>query len=512
MQSTYLNTPQYAGPAAGLSPAGMDLSGGFGINPLSQPAMPYSGMTQLPSVPKPPFLQPQANSYVQPGNPPMQTTSYVIPGVFGNPPAAQQGLAPQNNDLPGPCQVAPNVCATTQNAYQTASSFPVNTLDPEADIPSPYMVAPWVYLAKPQTPQVPAQPAVQQGWPPQQPAWPPQGMQPSAQQKAPIPQQQPPAQQPPMPQQQQPQQPPPQPPAPPQQPQTPTTPIEESGLTDDVIRMLNKRLNDDKEATRADAAMELFKILDRDPTLSTRSPYNQYVNAFIEKIMKDPSAVVRAPGELALSSGLVKQPSQNTWMKMKEIQEQGTGLSGEGEIISKLLGGFQQGGVLNVGFEPKKGTMTNGPGIHEQVKPKTADGQDVDPLQPDGQQQPNPAPGGGQPQPPTQQSSMPPGQGALGAAQGYAQQPAYPPDPQAGYPPATQPMAPPQADPSQLAANPSAMGQFPQPQGQPPAQQFGQQTGNRFNYLSQSVNPAMTGYNGINPQVGQRLNLQEGYR
>lgn len=417
----------------------------------------------------------------------MQTTSYIIPGVFGNSPAAAQ-----TDYLPTPCEAAPSFCTERPQAYQTASSFPVNTLDPAADLPSPYMAAPWLYLAKPQMPAIPAQAPVMPAQAQQQQQWPPQQVQP----KMPTqqPQQQPPA--PP----QQPQQPAPPPAQPPQQSQekAPTTPLEHGGLTDEIIRSLNKRLNDDNEATRADAAMDLFKILDKDPDLSKLPPYNQYVNAFIEKIMKDPSAVVRAPGELALSSGLVVQPSQGTWQKLKQLEEQGSGLSGEGEIISKLLGGFQQDGSLKLGSPPQKGGMTNGPGIHEDEKRKTTDGQEANPAQQQAQ--------GTQPQ----AGQVPPN--AQGQQPQVGQFPQGAPQPTTGGMPQQPQLQQQAASSSQLMAPVQPMSQGPQgnPYGQP--QQFGQQAGNRFNYLSQAQSPVMSGYGGMNPQVGQKLNIQEGYR
>ncbi len=488
MQSTYINPQQYAGQPAQLA----GVANAPSLFPMnSWPSSLGSGMTQLPKVPQPPYLQPATTAQqALSGNPPMQTTSYIIPGVFGNSPTAAQ-----TDYLPTPCEAAPTLCTEKPQAFQTASSFPVNALDPAADVPSPYMAAPWLYLAKPQTPVIPAQAPVQQPMPAQpQQQWPPQQPQQKmpAQQQTPAPPQQP----------QQPQQPAPPPAQPPQQAQekVPTTPLEHGGLTDEVIRSLNKRLNDDNEATRADAAMDLFKILDKDPELSKLSPYNQYVNAFIEKIMKDPSAVVRAPGELALSSGLVVQPSHGTWQKLKQLEEQGSGLSGEGEIISRLLGGFQQDGSLKLGPAPKKGGMTNGPGIHEDEKRKTADGQEADPNQQQAQGAQAPT---GQVPPNTQGQQPQAGQFPQGATQpaaaGIPQQPQL--QQQAAYPPAQPMMAPVQPMPQGPQGN---------PYGQP--QQFGQQAGNRFNYLSQAQSPVMSGYGGLNPQVGQKLNIQEGYR
>lgn len=402
----------------------------------SQPGL---GMTQLPSMPRPPYLQ-NAGAMTSPvGNDlptpdqllghtvPMRTTTYVIPGVFGNGPAEPA--------LPPPCQAAPSVCVPPQQAYQTAASFPVNSLDPSATVPPPYLLAPWLYGLHPSSVQQASPASVM-----------PRPMQPPAQapMQAAMPKQQPPA----MPPQQPPAMPPQQPPA---ENKGPTTPLDDGALNDHQIRSLNERLNSETEDTRADAAMELFKILDQDPTLSQREPYSRYVNAFMEKILKDPSAVVRSAGELALQTGRVQQPSEGVMSLLNDLSNRPTGLSGESGIISSLLGSIRNQ-TLGQGFDKAPGAMTIDPitrslSAPAQTPPVTAPAA-----------APTEAPGMPAPVPMPQAAAMPPG-----GTSAYA-------------PPATG-------------------------------------TSQQLNYVSPSPSPmALMNSAGQNPALGQRLNLQEGYR
>lgn len=550
MQSALMNPQQYATPLA-PQPA-FD----YRFPAMAQVGLPatayHPGMTQLPNVPQPPYLRPASLSAPQgtmggsfsampdlptpdqllSGNPGMNTTTYVIPGVFGN------RAANPANTLPTPCQAVPSMCAEPQSPYQTANSFPVNMLDPSAEVPSPYMVAPWLYLAKPQMPQVPAY--LQNFQPQAQPQMPMQ--QPPVQQAQPKMPPQPPQQQPPAQPPQQPQQ----PQAPPQQPQTkePTVELPEGTLSDSVIRSLHDRLESDDDDTRADAAMELFKILDKDPGLSTRKPSANYVNAFIEKILKDPSAVVRAPAELALQTGRVQQPSEGIMNQLRQLDSNPGGLSGEGGIVSGLLNAIQNS-TLGSGYDRNPGAMTTAGGAAEEARNKgVQNGQNpatggtpqqggampqAAPGNPQGapaQGQQPPGPMGAEmsgPQAP--QGPMPgglsPQAGEQAAFQNYGQPQGIPAAPQNGMPQASAYGQSP-AGPQNLmqayggqfptgGVNPMAQA-LPQGMGQPvqTPQFFGSPNGSRLNYLSQAQ-PTF-GQPGVNPYTGQRLNIQEGYR
>lgn len=470
--------------------------------PMAPLPLPTQGLgtTQLPHIPQPPFLQ--TPSQISPiggddlptpdqllskdSSPAMTTTSYVIPGVFGTPQA--------NGSQANP-------------AYQTAHSVPLYNLESEADVPSPYMVAPWVYLAKPQHPPVPQQP-LQMAQQPMQP-WPPVQQPAAAQPKMPTPTPPPPPQPYPQAQPQQPPQQPqqPQPPAqqqPPTQPKTPTAPLEGSGLSDSVIRSLNTRLNDDNEDTRADAAMDLFKILDKDPTLAERDPYNKYVNAFMEKIMKDPSPVVRGAGELALQMGRVKNPSPGIKEQIKKLDLNPGNLTGEGSIISTLVGQIERN-ALGANEDHPAGSLTSGltsAQIPGQTTPSTVAAQ-----QPTAAQQvaaPNGVPQTVAPQPEQKTgfwSGLPGGLGNLigSDSQKTAQQAKMP---QQGV------SQPPQAAPGAYAP-PQAVPKV--PQGAAQSMYRPQQNGERLNVMSSQTAPmSQTGMGYASTPGGQRLNIQEG--
>lgn len=396
---------------------------------------PTMGMTELPAMPRPPYLQNTSpmgsaavNNLPTPDQllgrtVPMRTTTYVIPNVFG-PSSA-------NQPLPTPCQAAPSVCAPATPAYRTAASFPVNSLDPSAPVPPPYLLAPWLYGLHPSSVQqaapasmtpTPMQPQNQAPMPPQQPPTPPQ---------------QPPAPQPP----------------PTAENKGPSTPLEDGALNDQQIRSLNERLNSETEDTRADAAMELFKILDQDPTLSHREPYSRYVNAFMEKILKDPSAVVRSAGELALQTGRVQQPSEGVMSLLNDLSKRSTGLSGESGIISSLLGSIRNQ-TLGQGFDKTPGAMT------------------IDPV--------------------TRARS------------------AQTPTPPANVPAATSSEAQALQASAAMPQQSVVAGQSGFPGTYTPAATG---AGQQLNYVSPSPSPlAMMNSAGQNPALGQRLNLQERYR
>ncbi|WP_373533197.1 hypothetical protein [Vampirovibrio sp.] len=511
MQSAFMNPQPYGNPMplalSQYQPLGATSS-------LNAPTMAHPGMTQLPSMPRPLFTQPMS----QPAQafPTLPTPDQFLSansGMSDHPALSASGLNNSLNNgslagigaaLPSPQQLAPGLYQPANAAYQTAASIPVGVIPNLAEVPSPYMVAPWLYLAKPAAPQLPpAAPLYPPMYPPNpaasmQPQQPP--MQAPVQQKGP---QQPPA--PPVPPAPPPQQPPAQPPA--TQPKGPTTPLDDGGLTDTQIQSLNDRLNSDSEDTRADAAMELFKILDKDPTLSTRAPYNQYVNAFMEKIMKDPSAVVRTAGELAMQTGRVKQPSEGLKNQITVLNKNPGGLSGEGGVISSLMGSIKNN-TLGQGFSELPGAMTTIPGSEEAAalqrqatNPAAPAAPGVAPNTPNAAP-PNPYAGTANPNNGPAQPN--PAMGTAPTPTEYGQQPAAAAalptaNPYGGFNPAgAQPAYP----------NPYGMGQA----GMPAA------AGQRLNYLSQAqpqqpeAMMRQQGQPGLPPQAGQRLNIQEGYR
>lgn len=292
-------------------------------------------------------------------------------------------------------------------------------------------------------------------------------------------------------------------------------------MTDAFIRSMNERLNDDNVSTRSDAAMDFVKLLDKDPTLAEREPYSRYVNAFLEKILKDPSNLVRLGGEMALQNGRIKNPTPEVQKRLTELNDAPSKLTGEDDIISGILSEINNRS-LGEGKETKAGAYTtdglanaeqnkgmpnppNGvppagqPGMPNPAQQNAPMPQGAAPAQPGAQ--PPQAQGAAQPQPtPVPSPPMQPGgmQGAQSPMPGYAQ----------GRPQG-QPMPP--AGPAQPMPN-QPMFSNAQPYAYPSASGMAQPgIGSRLNYLSQPA-PAMAGMTGVNPMTGQRLNLQEGFR
>lgn len=216
--------------------------------------------------------------------------------------------------LPPPGSFMPQGGGAASPATPTAQSVPIS--GPLPEIPPPHMAAPYVYYRPPmQRPQ---------------PQYPPM------QQQMQMPQ--PPVQQPP-PQPQPPQQPPQQPPAQQQQqqPQGPTAPLPGVGLDDATIIKLNERLNSESDSIRSDAAIDFFKIVEKNPGLADNPTYKPYVDAFVEKILNDPSPVVRQGALLALELGYVKNPSANTRTRLDVLGKQGSAYGVEGGAIQNIM-------------------------------------------------------------------------------------------------------------------------------------------------------------------------------
>lgn len=238
-------------------------------------------------------------------------------------------MVPQNPNgtLAGPVSLRPS-------QSQAPMSAP-NGIPGTANVPPPHMLAPYVY--KTQTARtVPAWPQASTQnnfynnnypgyyaptyYPPYQYPQYPQPQQPQQPQQ----QQQPPPRQ----NQAQNQ---------PKQPQQPPKPQDTGALTADKIRNLNKRLNDANETVRADAALEVYRILEGNPQLADDPQYKEHVNAFIEKILKDPSAVVRQPGLMAMELGHVKNPGNGVKEVLTKLSEKGGLMSIESDAAQKIL-------------------------------------------------------------------------------------------------------------------------------------------------------------------------------
>lgn len=301
--------------------------------------------------------QPQVSPYgVQAGNagftPPAAGS---LGGAFAPPPAGMS--------MPGVgTAVAPPMMSTPSNAplpmptpqvgaINYASTAPVGGFGALPEIPPPNVVAPNLFNSAPARPPMPiTYPGNYQNNFYNYPAYPGQPsqampQQPALQQPLPPPQQQlppqqPPRQQPPAPPQQQ--QPPVQPPAANAANKPPVTQQLGSGTLDDAkVRNLNTRLNSGSATERSDASMDFFNLLQANPGLADNPQYKPYVDAFMEKILNDPSALVRQAGLLAMETGLLKNPSNNTRQILGNLSK-GNGLyniePGSAQSILSSLG------------------------------------------------------------------------------------------------------------------------------------------------------------------------------
>jgi hypothetical protein len=82
------------------------------------------------------------------------------------------------------------------------------------------------------------------------------------------------------------------------------------GFDDSVIRNLNMRLEDPDWQRRASAANDFSMILGANPNLEKRPAYKPYVDAFMLKLLRDPSAVVHEPALRSMAVGYYRHPTQ----------------------------------------------------------------------------------------------------------------------------------------------------------------------------------------------------------
>jgi hypothetical protein len=388
------------------------------------------GMTQLPNVPRPPFLNTPLNTPT--GGVAWPTASFSPPSALLNnnglnapnafTPATSAGLTPLSGNLP------------SKPSFNTANSLVL------AENPPPQMVAPYLYLRLPRQNSYvlpPSSPAVQA--PPiapqakQLPQAPPPQLPLQPQQQMPPPQL-PPQQAPPQP-----------PPTPPQSKDAPKADIPGEGLDDATIRSLFDQLQPTKdESVRAGATIELLQILQGNPELATDPKYKPYIDAFMQRIMKDKSLLVRGGGETILEMGLIQQPDDKVRGILKDLSKKGNSLTNEGNIASGIES-RADAGTLKPLPETKK--------EKEKEEKEKAEAQEKGAL-PGMQGAPGMPPAGGAIAPDTPPSGPLPASWQTPPA--ALQQPAMPPNPasQAG-----QPLIPPQPPSAPMANLPQAAAQ-----------------------------------------------------
>ena len=277
------------------------------------------------------------------------STNTALPVVTQS---AQQLLIPAqaNPSMPAPtgpalvAQVpAPNATASLQLVPHVIASVP--SMPPM--IAPPEALAPWLYFPPPHGQLPTVLPAVQT----QNTA--PYAVQLPASQTL-TQQAQTPQQSAPQPQQTSPQPtPPPNPAANPlqQQPATPASPEKapppQHKFNNSIVMSLNARLNDPDWEKRANAASDFFMILEADPALGRDPQYKPYVDAFMVKILRDPSSIVRQPAIMAIETESYTTPSPEVIQELQALQESGEGLLGlESQSIDDALMQLQRLGAL----------------------------------------------------------------------------------------------------------------------------------------------------------------------
>jgi hypothetical protein len=110
-----------------------------------------------------------------------------------------------------------------------------------------------------------------------------------------------------------------------------------SVLTDEQVRSLNRQLSDPNATVRSAGAMDFFKILEANPDIANHPTYGPYVDAFVRKILGDPSPLVRQPLLLAMEMGYLKKVPESAIHILEKLSS-GSGLWGqEPGIIRAVL-------------------------------------------------------------------------------------------------------------------------------------------------------------------------------
>lgn len=77
-------------------------------------------------------------------------------------------------------------------------------------------------------------------------------------------------------------------------------------MTPEFVRSLNQQLNDPSPNVRSLGAMEFYRFLETNPTALENKQFKEYIDAFVMKILSDPSALVRQPLLLAIEMEYLK--------------------------------------------------------------------------------------------------------------------------------------------------------------------------------------------------------------
>lgn len=109
-------------------------------------------------------------------------------------------------------------------------------------------------------------------------------------------------------------------------------------MSETFVRSLNQQLNDPNANVRSSGAMDFYKFLETNPAVFDNPQYRPYVDAFVHKILSDPSALVRHPILLAFEMGYVRSVNKATEDLLKKLATQNrSSWDPEGDIIQSIL-------------------------------------------------------------------------------------------------------------------------------------------------------------------------------
>ncbi len=109
-------------------------------------------------------------------------------------------------------------------------------------------------------------------------------------------------------------------------------------MSETFVRSLNQQLNDPNANVRSSGAMDFYKFLETNPAVFDNPQYRPYVDAFVHKILSDPSALVRHPILLAFEMGYVRSVNKATEDLLKKLSTQNrSSWDPEGNIIQSIL-------------------------------------------------------------------------------------------------------------------------------------------------------------------------------
>lgn len=168
-------------------------------------------------------------------------------------------------------------------------------------------------------------------------------------------------------------------------------PMSTPGLTDEIVRDLNNRLNDDNNEVQAGAAMEFFNIIKKNPELASNPDYKPWVDAFLIKIINKNDPVVRQPAVLGLELGLFPDPPVQVMHRLDALMASDAMEGIEKEAIQSIRSKLKAQAATPPPENPLLTLNTTGPHPPHPAGPGQQQAQQQQPPGQQQTQQPKPA-------------------------------------------------------------------------------------------------------------------------